>query len=175
MSLKAAFPILHKGEAQVKKNKLFSCQRSCHRRKALPQSQGSQLAGGSGQGVAEGSGTGLNSCWSLTLPAHGWWEWQSCVFGARGSKRSQLLMLSGKKINPGREWNWYKNPISPSLLYFTLVVCKRLEFVRVRGLVRTQLTVRKRDLGRVVFYAPAASELQWYELEENWLKKVGFW
>lgn len=63
----------------MKENQLFSCQLSCHQRKALPQFQGSQLASGSGQGVAEGSGTGLTSCWSLTLPAHRWWEWQSCV------------------------------------------------------------------------------------------------
>lgn len=88
MSLKAAFPILHQRGAMVKKNQLFSCQLSWHQRKALPQSQGSEIAGGPGQGVAEGSATGVNSCWSLTLPAHGLWEWCSCVFGARASKRS---------------------------------------------------------------------------------------
>lgn len=33
------------------------------------------------------------------------------------------------------------------------------EFVRARGLVRSQVTVRKRDLGRLVFYALAPGEL----------------
>lgn len=46
--------------------------------------------------------------------------------------------------------------------------------MRVRGLVRSQLTVRKRGLDRMKFYAPATSQLQWYELVENGLKNVGF-
>lgn len=33
--------------------------------------------------------------------------------------------------------------------------------------MKSQLTMRKRDLGRVVFYAPVASELQWYVLRTS--------
>lgn len=35
--------------------------------------------------------------------------------------------------------------------------------------VKSQLRVRKKDLGRVVFYAPVASELQWYVL---WMSEI---
>lgn len=82
MPLKTVLPLLHKGEAQLKH---FSCQLSCYRRKVFPQSLGSQLAGESGQRVAEIS-TGLKSCRCLTLPPHWWWEGQSCVLGSRDSK-----------------------------------------------------------------------------------------
>lgn len=103
----------------MKKNQPFLCQPSHYQRKALPQSQGSQLSQESGQGAVEGSGAGLNGCWSLIFPAHEWVELWSYVFKDKESKRCQLPMPAGKKINLGRAWSCYKNPISPSHLYFS--------------------------------------------------------
>lgn len=65
-----------------------------------------------------------NSCWCLTLPPHWWWEWQSCILGTRDSK-GMSWCFQGKKAKLGRKWNWNKNTISPSLLYFTLQWCLR--------------------------------------------------